>query len=461
MVGNPYPCTIDWNTSYSGTGITTVNVNPTIYEYDPVTNQYDTYITTSAATGTATGNGSRYIMSGQGFFVQANNTGASLMFTEAAKAPTQLLTGGTLLMGNPTEQVADSQLLRLNLSVDSLNHDDIAFTFNSSASPKYNFKEDAAYIQGNNAPEGLSSFSDDSVRLAINSLPLPKLTPKVIRLSVDAAYTGTYTFQRTALNAIPQLYEIWLMDKLKKDSLDIRNNSTYTFDVDVVDTTTYGNNRFELVIRQNPTLMVHLLNFTGSKITDGSQIVWKTENEQNYTNFTVERSIDGGTTFTILGGFPSSALSTYSFLDKNPSVGADMYRLKMEDLNGTITYSNVVTLMYANTANTLAGNIIVYPNPTGNVINLTINQVNNANFVPGLSALQNFSNIPGLNNASNTNLSYGIKIINITGSVVKSATFSQANWRDDVGSFSPGTYIIQVINNKDNSIVGKSSFVKL
>ncbi len=62
----------------------------------------------------------------------------------------------------------------------------------------------------------------------------------------------------------------------------------------------------------------------------------------------MERSTDNWLTFEVLGGFASSALGTYSFTDKNPPVAADQYRLKMEDLNGTITYSQVVTLMYAN-----------------------------------------------------------------------------------------------------------------
>jgi len=459
MVGNPYPCTIDWCTAYSGTGITRTNINPSIYVYNPVTNQYDTYLATSSSGGIATGNGSRYIMSGQGFVVQANNTGASLVFTESAKSATAQLTSGNLLMGTPADQVAGNQLLRLRLSVDSLNYDDMVIGFNASASSKYNVGEDAAYLKGMNAVEGLSSFSDDSVKLAINFLPLPKLTPQVIRLNIDAAKTGTYTLQKTALDAIPRVYNIWLMDNFRKDSLDLRNNATYVFDVDLNDTTTYGSNRFRLVITQNPALMVHLLNFTGTKATDGAQIAWETENEQNYTNFTVERSNDGGATFTILGGFTSGAQGTYGFLDKTPPAAADLYRLKIEDINGTVTYSNVVTLMYADKANTLAANITIYPNPASNVINLAINQTNLVS-VSGLSTLQNNSITPGLNTAANNSL-YNIKIVNITGSVVKSATTTQTTWQDSIASLLPGTYIIQVLNSKDNSIVGKTTFIKL
>jgi hypothetical protein len=281
----------------------------------------------------------------------------------------------------------------------------------------------------------------------------------VIRLNVEAAKTGTYTFQKTVLDAVPQLYEIWLMDKLKQDSLDIRNNSTYAFDVDLNDTTTYGSNRFQLVIRQNPALMVHLLNFSGTKITDGAQVAWTTENEQNYTNFSVERSTDGGTTFNMLGGFPSNALGTYSYIDKNPSTGKNMYRLKIQDLNGTFSYSNIVTLMFGNTSNAIAGNISIYPNPASTVINLAINQTS-ATVISGLSTLQSNSLTPGLSSRG-SNSTYSIRIVNNTGSVVKSTSTAQTNWQDNIAALLPGTYVIQVLNSKDNSIVGKGTFVKL
>jgi len=465
MVGNPYACSIDWNTAFSATGITRTNVNPTIWVFNPVTNQYDSYLTTSANTGTSNGGGTdgagnatNIIASGQGFFVQASAAGASLVFNETAKSATSQPTGNNLLMGTPVAQ-SPSQLLRLRLVIDTLNYDDIVIGFNSNASAKYNGTEDAEYLPGINAMEGLSSYSSDSVRLSINFLPLPKLSPQVIRLNAEAGVSGSYKFQRTALDAIPQIYEIWLMDNYKKDSLDIRNNSTYAFNVDLTDSNSYSGNRFQLVIRQNPALAIHLLNFTATKATGGAQVVWKTENEQNYTNFTVERSSDGGVTFNVLGGFASSALGSYSFLDTNPPVGADKYRLKIEDMNGTISYSNIATLIYGNSDSAIPSNISVYPNPASSVLNLAINQ-NSENQSPGLSALQKLSLTPGINPSAGTP-SYGIKIISTTGSVIKSANSSQPTWQDNISSLVPGTYIIQVVNNNDQSLIGKGTFVKL
>ena len=285
---------------------------------------------------------------------------------------------------------------------------------------------------------------------------------------MEGKVTGLYKLERTQLDAIPQIYEVWLMDNYKKDSLDIRNNSTYAFNVNTTDTNSYGKNRFYLVIRENPALMVHLLNFTGKKSSGGSQIAWVTENEQNYTNFTVERSNDGGATYEVLGGFVSGGQGTYSFLDKNPPVGSDMYRLKIQDLNGAITYSDVVTLVYGNGNQTKSSNISVYPNPASSVINLTINQ--NSISIDGgissnLSSLQTLGTTPILNQSAqatgSTPLSYGIKIISITGSVITTATTSSSTWQKGVSNLSPGTYIIQVLNNANNGLVGSTTFIKM
>ena len=87
MIGNPYACAIDWCEFYTSgaNGITRTNISPTIWVFNPVTSQYDTYVATSSSTGTATGNASRYIASGQGFVVQATAANPVLTISEYAK----------------------------------------------------------------------------------------------------------------------------------------------------------------------------------------------------------------------------------------------------------------------------------------------------------------------------------------------------------------------------------------
>src|SRR5258707_14362455 len=97
----------------------------------------------------------------------------------------------------------------------------------------------------------------------------------------------------TEVKTIQQLLQVWLMDRFNNDSLDMRHNKNYTFNM-TADTNSYGSKRFELVIRQDPALGIHLLSFTAAKTSNGAQVTWKTENEDNYTTFTVQRSSNNG-----------------------------------------------------------------------------------------------------------------------------------------------------------------------
>jgi hypothetical protein len=203
------------------------------------------------------------------------------------------------------------------------------------------------------------------------------------------------------------------------------------------------------------------LNFIARKTTDGAQTVWKTENEDYYTNFTVERSSDGGLTYEPLGGLTSDASGTYSFLDKYPPITTDMYRLKIEDLNGAVTYSNVITLIYGNSNYYAKSNINVYPNPANGIINLTISP-GDSNTTQALPSMPGYSTTPDLNQANESaKVSYDIKITNITGSVVKTANSSSPAWQYDISPLSPGAYLIQVVNHQNNSVVGSSTFIKM
>ena len=397
--------------------------------------------------------------------MQANNTSPTLTFNESAKTNTQV-TGSNLLMGTPAAQTAYNSYLRLKMVTDTLNYGDMVVGFNTASTTAYNPAQDDRFFPSAGAAQSISAISSDSVNNAVKWVPFPKnASAQVIKLNVWAKASGQYTLQRTDLQAVPAIYTVWLMDKNQKDSLDIRHNSTYVFNIDLSDTSTYGDNRFSIVVRQDPAMAVHLLSFSAVKVQAGSQIAWTTENEANYTSFTVQRSIDGGATFTILGGVPSGGQGTYTFLDNHPVTGPNTYRLMIQDLNGVISYSNSVTLMYGNANASAGSNISVYPNPATSVINLSISQQNNAGtpilIASGQSAIQGLALTPMLAASPVVASAFYIRIIDITGSVVKESTSSSSNWQSDVSSLSPGTYIIQVTDKGKGSMVGRGLFVKM
>jgi hypothetical protein len=357
-----------------------------------------------------------------------------------------------------------TQLLRLKMYLDPYDYDDIVIGFNAGATSTYNYNNDSAYLPGIDAAEGLASYSSDGVALSINLLPLPKSTPDVIRLEVQAQQNWQFTMMRTELDPLPKIYELWLVDNFKKDSVDLRTDSAYVFNVNKADTATYGSYRFKVVVRQDPSLMVHLVNFNAIKQNSTAEITWNTQNEENYTSFAVERSTDGGKTFTGLEAITSTGTGSYTYTDKTPPQASDIYRLQMTDLNGTVSYSNPVTLMFGNSSNTvIASNISLYPNPTTSIINIQINPdaagpapATNIG-IPTNTVATSFIRASEVVSPTGT---YNIKIVNTAGTVIKNATSSSSTWQDNVAALSPGTYIITVADSNNNP-VGHTTFVKL
>ena len=353
-------------------------------------------------------------------------------------------------------------LLRLKLSLDAFNSDDIAIGFLSNATTAYSNNLDSRYFPGLDAAEGFFSLSSDNVPLSVNVLPLPTTSPLVIRLDVEAAASGTYSLDRTELDSIPAIYDIWLMDKFAKDSLNLRTAADYSFNINKADSTSFGNARFQVVIRQNPLLSLHLLNFDALDEAGNAKIMWTTENEQDNTQFTVQRSIDNGATFYTLDTLTSTGVGYYTYNDKTPITGSDLYRLKLVDLNGTTSFSNIVTLNFASQAAQAEAAIAVYPDPSNGVINLAINADGGNSTTTGAPASQGIATVRSFaapNTANSTN--YAIKIINIRGAIIRSAVSSSSTWQDNLTSLSPGTYLVEVVNTGSNRVVGRSTFVKL
>ncbi len=457
LVGNPYASSIDWeqfNSVSPTTGIYGSNVSTTVYELNPLTSNYDTY----QQGGIYTNHGRRTIVSGQGFFVLVTGTTSPrLIFNESAKSVTQ--STGLNLFLSTSDDIANingagvNPHLRLQMAKDSINTDDTYIGFNAGASTKYVVNEDAEYKMGNGKVH-LASYSSDNIPLAIAKMPFPGLKQATIPLYVNANSAGAYSLNMTEMVAIPEVYQVWLIDKYKKDSLDMRHNKTYTFDISA-DTNSFGSHRFQLVIRQDVGLAVHLINFNATKTSNGVQTTWVTENEQNLTTFTVERSTDGGVTFNVVGGFASSLQGSYSFLDRAPIHTVDMYRLKMEDLNGNITYSKVVTIYYDSASDLASNNISIYPNPVKTTLNLTVR--------PAITIHQasNQVVISGQNTGASDSPTYTIKITNAAGAVMMITTATGNQWQTDVSRLNPGTYVLQVINKTNNVLIGTATFVKI
>jgi trimeric autotransporter adhesin len=248
---------------------------------------------------------------------------------------------------------------------------------------------------------------------------------------------GTFTISLDAIQSIPQLYDVLLIDNYNKDTTSLRQNPLYPFAVISGDTGSYSKRRFNLMVRQNPVYAYQLLNFTASKTQNGRQteVDWTTKNEENYTNFTVQRSTDNGQTYQIIGAVTANGSGSYSFTDKSPLIGTNLYRLEQENINDSISYSKVVPLIFSDNGNN--GKVLIYPNPAKSIVNLDILAVAPAG------------------------TTYQIIISNSTGLVIKRGTSTQSVWSTNISELLPGTYLVMVLNQKDQTVIGQTKFVKL
>jgi murein DD-endopeptidase MepM/ murein hydrolase activator NlpD len=120
----------------------------------------------------------------------------------------------------------------------------------------------------------------------------------------------------------------------------------------------------------NTTLPLQLLEFTGAKNNNGVLLQWKTDNELNLNNFTIERSTDGSvyTTFQTVVAKNKPGIHQYQTVDAQPAKGTSYYRLKSNDFDGRSSYSQIVPI------SNLEGEVIVsvFPNPVKDLINLQV-----------------------------------------------------------------------------------------
>ncbi len=103
-----------------------------------------------------------------------------------------------------------------------------------------------------------------------------------------------------------------------------------------------------------------------------ARLDFKTDKESGICCFDVEKSSDGFNYYSI-GTLPAkniSGIQSYSFIDANATGKKQFYRIKIKGIAGQIDYSNIQQLQ-----NDKATEILMFPNPTTDVLQLQLNKV--------------------------------------------------------------------------------------
>ncbi len=113
-------------------------------------------------------------------------------------------------------------------------------------------------------------------------------------------------------------------------------------------------------------LPIELLSFYGDHIEQANVLHWTTASETNNLGFYVEHSLDCITFQSrgfVEGAGNSNTQQYYSFADAYPEKGIHYYRLKQMDINGSHSYSPILSIQVNDDPET-----ILYPNPTHGII---------------------------------------------------------------------------------------------
>jgi len=218
------------------------------------------------------------------------------------------------------------------------------------------------------------------------------------------------------------------------DCIEIRGSGTYTVDFTVdftasgvpsavllpgtgtcVNGTTCGTRLF--ICPSCGPMPVTLSDFAAQRKSSNVVLSWKTEMQLNFSHFEILRAYDNfnfekiGSVENVSGN--SNTAHSYSFIDNsNTSASVIYYRLRMVDIDGKVSFSEIRTIKAGNSAKT----IVVFPNPA--VSNSTVT-------VSGITE-------PSL-----------IQILDNSGRLLKSTTLSSSN-TIDLSGIQRGNYIMMI-----------------
>ncbi len=199
LIGNPYPAYIDWYSGTENSSIVLNNVDNTIYYFNGVTQNYE-YYNGNAAQGSSGFNGSlnqgsRFIPPAQGFFIHANQDGASISISQGAlkkaKAPFYKKNAGTdkfIVIKAQNQSYAD----------------EAALVENPEATYRFDANFDAYKLFSSNAQVPQVFFVDSGVQYAIDVLP--KIKDTVYNLNFYAKDTGIYVISLERFNFDEDIY---------------------------------------------------------------------------------------------------------------------------------------------------------------------------------------------------------------------------------------------------------------
>jgi type IX secretion system substrate protein/SprB-like repeat protein len=208
MVGNPYPCTIDWES----TNWTKNKINSSIYIWNPDLGQFATYVP-----GVGTFGGSRYIASSQAFWVKTNGSSPSLIAKESCKINAD--------QAFLKQAISDQQLLRFSLQVGAKS-DEAVLRFIDGATAIFDAEFDAQKLSSADIAMPYLSLLGENYEYTVNSFGIGEQVSIPIKVTTPTSGLSSLTFDKENLTDL----SCAVLEDLETGIItDLMTQSSYTF----------------------------------------------------------------------------------------------------------------------------------------------------------------------------------------------------------------------------------------
>lgn len=170
-------------------------------------------------------------------------------------------------------------------------------------------------------------------------------------------------------------------------------------------------------IQAEEILHASLLSFTAKAYRKSVNLQWKTASEINVDNFELQYSNDAihFTKITEIAPYNNQGNNTYTYEDNPPDSGIIYYRLAMNNNDGTILYSSIITLVFHPSEQTYVYPTIVRNNMINVVINDSFDAVNIFDFSGRKILYQSLKGIVGTIQVTLPNVASGIYYMHFVG----------------------------------------------
>ncbi|MCP4443547.1 MAG: T9SS type A sorting domain-containing protein [Aureispira sp.] len=233
-------------------------------------------------------------------------------------------------------------------------------SLNGPVNVRFFYKPDEFAI-ANNAAAAWKTANEPAAILA-GYAGLQQLSPYWFKTNDATAYNPAPDLEPTTVNSGNII--VLNSNFTGVDAIGIHNTKNYVQFDGQISSFSGGTAAFRVtpipIILDNATI-----GFSGWKVGDKNELEWTIDNEQTIQSYTLERSTDG-IDFQTLAAIDAVGQSAYNYIDELP-YSTSYYRLKVKELDGQISYSNVINLTRKGIT---AGSIKVYPNPTTNSVNI-------------------------------------------------------------------------------------------